>query len=184
MNGLRQAPGNDDAGQSALLREPPSPTPDIESTLINQPTVSDYDLLRRIGSGAYGDVWLARSQVTGALRAAKIVWRYTFEDGRLFQCEFAGILRFERISCEHPRQLALFHIGRNEPAGYFYYVIELANPILVGDDVRSLTSQESEIRNKVRAFSRRLPLCSHAPGGLGKRMADCNKGVGDRDGAE
>jgi WD40 repeat protein len=104
-------------------------------------------LLRRIGRGAYGEVWLARNQATGALRAAKIVWRHTFEDARPFQREFAGIQRFERISREHPSQLALFHIGRNEAAGYFYYVMELADPISVGDDVRSLTSQESEIRN-------------------------------------
>jgi hypothetical protein len=135
MNGPGQAPGNDDAGQSAPLREPPSPTSDTESTPINQPTVPDYDLLRRIGRGAYGDVWLARSQATGALRTAKIVWRHTFEDGRPFQREFAGIQQFERISREHPSQIALFHIGRNEPAGYFYYVMELADQaVLVGED--------------------------------------------------
>ena len=84
-------------------------------------------MLRRIGRGAYGDVWLARSKATGVLRAAKIVWRHTFEDERPFKREFEGIQRFERISREHPSQLALFHIGRNEPAGYFYYVMELAD---------------------------------------------------------
>jgi serine/threonine protein kinase len=147
MNWQRQPPGNDDADQSAPLREPPSPTQAAEPSPTIQPIVPDYELLRRIGRGAYGEVWLARNQATGALRAAKIVWRHTFEDGRPFQREFAGIQRFERISREHPSQLALFHIGRNEPGGYFYYVMELADPISVGDDVRSLTSQESEIRN-------------------------------------
>ena len=127
MNGQGQLPGNDGAGQPAPLREPPSPAPDAETSLKDRPTVPDYELLRRIGHGAYGDVWLARSQATGALRAAKIVWRHTFEDAKPFQREFAGIQRFERISREHPSQLALFHIGRNEPAGYFYYVMELAD---------------------------------------------------------
>ena len=94
-----------------------------------RPTVSDYDLLRRIGSGAYGEVWLARSVATGALRAAKIVWRNRFEDERPFRREFEGIQRFEQISREHPSQLALFHIGRNDPEGYFYYVMELADPL-------------------------------------------------------
>jgi serine/threonine protein kinase/tetratricopeptide (TPR) repeat protein len=127
MNGQGQAPGNNDAGQSAPLREAPSPAKAVEPSPINPPTVSDYELIRRIGHGAYGDVWLARSNATGALRAAKIVWRHTFENERPFKREFEGIQRFERISREHPSQLALFHIGRNEPAGYFYYVMELAD---------------------------------------------------------
>lgn len=140
MNGNGQPSGKDDADRSAPLREPPSPTPAAEPSPIIQPIVPDYELIRRIGRGAYGDVWLARSQATGALRAAKIVWRQTFEDERPFKREFAGIQRFERISREHPSQLALFHIGRNEPAGYFYYVMELADqsepgPITVGRDV-------------------------------------------------
>lgn len=92
------------------------------------PSVPDYELLRRVGGGAYGEVWLARSRATGALRAAKIVWRKTFEDERPYQREFEGILRFEEISREHPSQLALFHIGRDDARGYFYYVMELADP--------------------------------------------------------
>ena len=74
-------------------------------------------MLRRIGGGAYGEVWLARSTATGARRAAKIVWRHSFEDDRPFQREFEGIQRFERISREHPSQLALSRIGRNDAQG-------------------------------------------------------------------
>src|ERR1022692_4291431 len=125
MNGQGQDPSSEDANGSAPVRGQPSAT--LDARLTTEPSVPDYELLRRIGRGAYGDVWLARSKATGVLRAAKIVWRHTFEDERPFKREFEGIQRFERISREHPSQLALFHIGRNEPDGYFYYVMELAD---------------------------------------------------------
>jgi len=107
--------------------EPPDKTSSALRALPVVPSVPDYDLLRRIGGGAYGEVWLARSRATGALRAAKIVWRHTFEDERPFRREFEGLQHFEQISREHPSQLALFHIGRNDAEGYFYYVMELAD---------------------------------------------------------
>src|SRR5262245_23781712 len=94
------------------------------STPSSPPAIPGYELLQRIGGGSYGEVWLART-ATGVLRALKIVWRHTFEDDRPFQREFEGVQRFERISREHPSQLALFHVGRGE--GYFYYVMELAD---------------------------------------------------------
>lgn len=91
------------------------------------PTIPDYELIRRIGGGSYGDVWLARSTATGTLRAVKIVSRDKFDDDRPFQREFEGIQHFERISHGHQSQLALFHIGRNDAARCFYYVMELAD---------------------------------------------------------
>ena len=102
------------------------------------PSIPDYDLLRRIDGGAYGEVWLARSVATGAMRAAKIVWRHNFE---AFRREFEGIQSFEPISREHPSQLALFHIGRNDREGYFYYVMELA------DDFQQFENGVLEIRS-------------------------------------
>jgi serine/threonine protein kinase len=109
-------------------------TPSIPRAPIAFPIVSDYDLIRRIGGGAYGEVWLARSKATGVLRAAKVVWRHTFEDERPFRREFEGIQRFERISRELPGQLALYHIGRNDADGYFYYVMELADDLGTATD--------------------------------------------------
>ena len=61
---------------------PPSHRDDI--------AIPDYTLIKRVGSGAYGEVWLAQS-VTGAYRAVKIVWREDFELTRTFHREFLGI---------------------------------------------------------------------------------------------
>ena len=38
------------------------------------PPIPDYELLRRIDSGSYGEVWLARN-VLRQLRAVKIIYR-------------------------------------------------------------------------------------------------------------
>jgi tetratricopeptide (TPR) repeat protein len=104
--------------------------------------VPDHELFQRIGAGAYGEVWLARNLATGALRAVKIVYRSTFADERPFNREFEGIKTFDAVSRSHPSQLALFHVGRNDAGGYFYYVMELADPILVADEVTRVTTSE------------------------------------------
>ncbi|MBI3417590.1 MAG: tetratricopeptide repeat protein, partial [Verrucomicrobia bacterium] len=89
--------------------------------------IPDHDLIERIGRGGYGEVWLARNRTTDTLRAVKIVFRHEFEDERPYQREFDGLLKFEPISRSHPSQLAILHVGRNDEAGCFYYVMELAD---------------------------------------------------------
>ena len=88
--------------------------------------VPDYELLRLIGRGAYGEVWLARS-VMGAYRAVKVVYRQSFDHDRPYEREFAGIQKFEPISRSHDSQVDILHVGRNAAEGYFYYVMELAD---------------------------------------------------------
>jgi TolB-like protein len=90
------------------------------------PSIPDFELLGQIGRGSYGDVWLARS-VTGIFRAIKIVWRDRFADVEPFEREFRGLKEFAAISLGESTQMALLHVGRNVAAGYFYYVMELAD---------------------------------------------------------
>jgi serine/threonine protein kinase/WD40 repeat protein len=85
-------------------------------------------MLRPIGQGAYGDVWLARS-VGGRLRAVKVVWRHRFSSDRPYEREFNGIRAFEPISRSHPGVIHVLHLGRDEAAGFFYYVMELADAV-------------------------------------------------------
>ena len=54
--------------------------------------ISDHELLRSIGRGSYGEVWLARG-VLGKFRAVKVVYRERFSDTRPYDREFFGILR-------------------------------------------------------------------------------------------
>ena len=95
------------------------------------PTIPDHQVLRQIGSGAYGEVWLAKS-LTGAWRAVKIVWREDFDDERTFNREFEGILQYEPIARNHPGLVHILHVGRQDGEHpYYYYVMAL------GDDART-----------------------------------------------
>ena len=96
------------------------------------PAIPDYELLRLIGRGSYGDVWLARG-VTGIYRAVKLVWRERFTDPQPYEREFNGLKEFARVSLEESRQLALLHVGRGE--AFFYYVMELADDAVTGRDI-------------------------------------------------
>ena len=99
------------------------------------PSIPDHELIRRIGAGSYGEVWLARSAV-GTYRAAKIVYRRSFENDRPFEREFSGIQKFEPISRSHEGLVEVLQIGRNESDGYFYYIMELADDANVGQASR------------------------------------------------
>jgi hypothetical protein len=93
------------------------------------PIIPDHELLRVIGRGAYGEIWLART-VTSALRAVKIVYRSTFESERAFLREFEGMSAFEPISREHAGFVDILHVGRTNE--YLYYSMELADDHLAG----------------------------------------------------
>src|SRR5687767_12539270 len=97
-----------------------------DRTVNTPPTIPDHTLRRRIGRGAYGDVWLARN-VMGAPRAVKIVWRRQFDSDRPYEREFAGIQRYEPVSPSADGVVDVLHVGRNDAAGYFYYVMGLAD---------------------------------------------------------
>jgi WD40 repeat protein len=102
------------------------------------PVIPDHTLLRRIGKGSYGEVWLARNAL-GTFRAVKIVHRRAFDSDRPYEREFAGIRRFEPVSRSHPSQLNVLHVGRDDAAGLFYYVMELADaaePLRQSEDGR------------------------------------------------
>ncbi len=88
--------------------------------------IGDYKLVRAIGRGAFGEIWLARS-VTGKYFALKIVRRANFENDGPYQREFQGIQQYETISRGYPGLVDLLHVGGSESEGYFYYVMELAD---------------------------------------------------------
>src|SRR6185295_15149894 len=98
------------------------------------PQIPDHRLLRCIGRGSYGEVWLARS-VMGTYRAVKVVYRKNFDNDRPYEREFDGIQKFEPISRAHEGLVDILHVGRNDEAGYFYYVMEVADDLRSGAEI-------------------------------------------------
>src|SRR5262245_44273693 len=104
-------------------------TPVSAPTRAAPPHVPDHELLRPIGGGSYGEVWLARNAM-GTYRAVKVVYRSRFDNDRPFEREFSGIQKFEPISRTDGGLVDILQVGRNDAEGYFYYVMELADPVL------------------------------------------------------
>ena len=122
---------------------------DIPS-IAGPPVVPDHELIRKIGRGSYGEVWLARTQM-GGFRAVKVVYSET--SGR----EYAGLKNYEPISRSHPGLVAILHVGFDEAGGYFYYVMELADDRELGTEInpgryvpRTLAAQSKDDRLPVQ----------------------------------
>ena len=96
--------------------------------------IPDHELLRCIGRGSYGEIWLARN-VMGVYRAVKIVYRSSFKDHRPFERELSGIRKYEPISRSHEKFIDILQIGINKKKDYFYYVMELGDDCATGQAI-------------------------------------------------
>jgi hypothetical protein len=135
------------------------------------PKIPDHEVLRLIGGGAYGEVWLARG-VTGALRAVKVLWREDFEDDKGFEREFEGILKYEPISRDHPGLVNVLHVGRSEGAQeFYYYVMELGDDIATGSDINPIEYEARTLRSDAKAAGGK-PLDTGFCIEVGQRLAE------------
>jgi len=134
-----------EAAQRAVARAPGE----------GQPVIPDHDLLRRVGKGAYGEVWLARN-VIGTYHAVKIIKREQFESDEPFEREFKGIQKFMPISRSHPGFVQILHAGRNQQSGYIYYIMEPADDETTGQEINPDTYTPKNLAKEIRK-RRHLP---------------------------
>jgi WD40 repeat protein len=121
--------------------------PEAPAPCFPKPEIRDHELIARVGSGSYGEVWLARN-VMGTYRAVKIVYRAAFEHVRPFEREFNGIQKFEPLSRSHDGFIDILQVGRAEQ--YFYYVMELADDQVTGQHIDPQNYRPKSLRSELR----------------------------------
>jgi WD40 repeat protein/serine/threonine protein kinase len=124
---------SDPASRNDESKQPATNGTSGRADALDSVTIPDHQLLRRIGRGSYGTVVLARNSL-GAYRAVKIVYRKSFSDQRPFERELSGIRKFEPVSRSHEGFIDVLHVGINKAEGYFYYVMELGDDCVSGQN--------------------------------------------------
>jgi eukaryotic-like serine/threonine-protein kinase len=92
------------------------------------PDVPDLNLLRPVGSGGFGEVWLATNRTTRRLRAVKLIPLQASGNADPAAREISSITRLEANSrCRHPNLLQIHHVGKT--AQYLFYVMDPADDV-------------------------------------------------------
>jgi len=133
-----------DLGPSADSDEPTISIPAAPTTTVmpvkhheeGPPTIPDYDLLRRIGRGGVGEVWLGRNRLDRQHCAIKLLPASAIT-------ELNGLREYKRRIAEHPHLVPIEHVG--EVTDWLYYIMPLADdasapgPLLDVDSYEPLT---------------------------------------------
>lgn len=123
------------------------------------PEVPGYELFNPpFGEGAYGKVWLARN-AGGQWRALKVIYLAKFDqDADPYEREFKGISRYKPVSDQHPGLLRVDFVSEKLD-GYFYYVMELGDPLEAGWEHEPSTYKPRDlVSERARTHGRRLPV--------------------------
>ena len=136
-----------------MCLKPPATSPEDATP---PPVVAEHQLIRRIGVGSGGEVWLARNAL-GTYRAVKIIFRKAFEWQKPFEDEFQGVLKFEPLSRQHDGLVDVLQVGGHPQADYFYYVMELGDDVHTGQTIHPDTYQPRTLAYD-RAERHRLPV--------------------------
>ena len=89
------------------------------------PVIADYKPIRVIGTGSFGQVWIALD-ATGSPCALKIIHKGKF-DNEVFWKEFEGVKNYLPISRGNMGLVTILHVGKDPQENFYYYTMELAD---------------------------------------------------------
>lgn len=127
--------------------------------------IPDYELVRELGRGSFGSVWLGRSR-TGVHHALKIVPKSC---GGALETELDGLRAFEVQARRHENLIEVRHVGETPDA--LYCVMELADgygtaPTFSADDYEPRTLQADIDRKGALTLAEVAPVVRAVLGGL------------------
>ncbi len=92
------------------------------------PEIPDFELIRQIGQGGFGRVWLARNRTTHQLRAVKVIGKSRVGTADPAGREIVSLIRLEaNLRHQHPNLLTIHHVGQT--ADHLFYVMDLADNV-------------------------------------------------------
>jgi serine/threonine protein kinase len=91
---------------------------------MEKPDIPNFEFERCCGSGAYGDVWIARD-MNGANKAIKVLYKTRLKNLGVLEKEIRGLKLYCNEVPRHPNLIEVFHAG--ETATTVYYVMEPAD---------------------------------------------------------
>jgi CHASE2 domain-containing sensor protein len=128
----------------------PSPAVGAETVIADgRPEIPDHEMIRCIGEGAYGQVWLARNAI-GLFHAVKVVYRSRFGVAEPYDRALRGIQKFMPVSRSHEGFVHILHVGRNDRAGYFFYIMEAGDDQKTGQQIESASYAAKTLGSEIR----------------------------------
>jgi serine/threonine protein kinase len=121
-------------------------------------TVPDFDLVRSVGHGGFGEVWLAVNCTTGQLRAVKLVpLRQAGETGAAAR-EITSLTRLEAcLGRPHPNLLMIHHVGKT--AEYLFYVMDPADDVAGGPASNTPAYRPATLESRLEAGPLSAAVC-------------------------
>ncbi len=106
--------------------------------------IPDYDLIKLIGEGGFGQIWMARDAL-GLYRAIKIIRYDDSKSPESYEAEQNGIRHYAPYSRKYDGLIDIHHVGIRPDEGFYYYVMDLADD-LYRDDHQPEVYQPKSLR--------------------------------------